>query len=156
MTMKKLTNELKRSELERRCDRIYSYVVRYGNCKNGKIRCITCGRLIPVAKSHNCHYVGRACRPLRWDLRNMHPGCAHCNVYLGGNLSRYTLYMQRRYGDATVRELIKIEDDWKAGKIKPFRMEELRKIYSDGLRLLRPIEGKIGKRLVPESWVPID
>ena len=86
----------------------------------------------------------------------MHPGCAHCNVYLAGNLSRYTLYMQKRYGEATVRELIKIEDDWKLGKIKPFRMEELRKIYSDGLRLLRPIEGKIGKRLVPESWVPID
>ena len=144
--------KIKRSELERRCDKIYSYVVRYGNCKNGKIRCITCGRLIPVEMSHNCHYVGRACRPLRWDLRNMHPGCAHCNVYLAGNLSRYTLYMQKKYGNDTVRKLLKIEDDWKAGKIKPPKTVELEKVYSDGLKLLRPIEQKIGRNLVPKNW----
>lgn len=150
MAVKKLTMK----ELGVRSDRLCSWVVRWGNSKDGKVKCITCGKVIPVEEAHCSHYVGRACRTTRWDWRNIGPSCRYCNVYLNGNLARYTIYLQKKYGNDVVKELLHKEDLWKSGKAKAPSVRQMREIYNDALSKVRGIEKRLGMNIAPKSWKP--
>lgn len=59
---------------------------KYGNS------CYTCGRLVPNGKGiHTAHYITSSLcsTALRFDLRNLRPGCYHCNINLSGNWPAY-------------------------------------------------------------------
>lgn len=147
------TKKLTYKELSNRADRLCSWAVRYGEAdQNGIVTCITCGKRLPAREAHCCHFIGRACRPLRWDPRNIHGGCPFCNTYLNGNLARYALWMQKHYTPHLVKQFLAIEDKWKAGKLKAPKMAEMRKIYNDSLAWCRRVEKAKGIQLAPKSW----
>lgn len=74
--------------------------------ENGYASCVTCGVTKPWGQLQAGHFVPQARgNAVRFDLRNCHPQCPRCNIFLYGNLLEYYPYMVRRYGEDVVAEL---------------------------------------------------
>ena len=87
----------------------------YGNT------CYTCGRVVPDGKGmHTAHYLTSSlCSiPLRFDLRNLKPGCYHCNINLSGNWPAYKKAIEAEMGPEITAQLIKENEETK-GKVYP-------------------------------------
>lgn len=85
-------------------------------------QCVTCGAKTTQA-GHFIH--GVTDLPVNFDERNINGQCAHCNLYLSGNLIKYTLYMLNKYGQETIDELYELKNaskrlDYQALGIKDY------------------------------------
>lgn len=94
-----------RSLLIRKADRIFSIFIRRSYAVNGMTRCVTCSNLLPWRDIQNGHFIPRRKMQVRWDEKNCHPQCSHCNETLSGNLQKYKEYLIRRYGEDALLEL---------------------------------------------------
>ena len=73
-------------------------VNRYVRLRDAGLPCIACQRPI-TGQAHASHYRSTAAAPeLRFDLDNIHSGCAQCNTYLSGNLINYRAGLLERIG----------------------------------------------------------
>jgi len=81
----------------------------FGDC----FRCISCRKFLPIASGNVGHFIGRKHERVRWDLRNIHLQCVHCNKWKSGNYGEYRRVLLERYGEAVV--------DWMEtiGKLPP-------------------------------------
>jgi hypothetical protein len=81
----------------------------HGDC----FRCISCKKLLPIVSGNVGHFISRQCKRVRWDLRNIHLQCVHCNKWKSGNYGEYRRALLERYGEAVV--------DWMEtiGKLPP-------------------------------------
>ena len=71
---------------------------RYVRLRDAGLPCIACQRPI-VGATHASHYRSTAAAPeLRFDLGNLHAGCAQCNTHLSGNLINYRAGLLLRIG----------------------------------------------------------
>ena len=146
---------LTRGKLIKMIDRLVSIVVRYKNAK--KIgdslcaQCVTCKRWLPVSKCDCSHYIRRGCLPLRFDPKNVAVECSFDNRSNPDHLAGYSDYLIKKYGAERIAWLVKTKQDWKDGKIKPFKMDELKKIYNDNLKEVRKIEKKWNIQLIPAN-----
>ena len=88
--------------LRRELDSAFSKWIRKRDAdEEGLGSCVSCGRW----RELQCgHFVKRGHTAIRWDERNAHGQCAGCNIE-GDNI-QYTLYMQKRYGQSVVDELL--------------------------------------------------
>ena len=64
---------------------------------------------MPWQEGHAGHFIKRQHLATRYDPRNCHFQDAFCNTYRGGALIEYTLYMQKRYGQEVVDELMRLK-----------------------------------------------
>lgn len=79
--------------------------------RKDKYRCITCGE-----SGNECgHYQRNSERNqllggnlLWYDLRNLNCQCSRCNKYLSGNLNKYAIYLEKKYGKGILQELNKL------------------------------------------------
>jgi hypothetical protein len=62
---------------------------------------------------------------VRFDERNVHLQCEHCNTYLSGNLINYRYYLISKIGKD---EYEKLESE--ANKTRKFTIEELKEIIN--------------------------
>jgi NinG protein len=93
--------------LKRDLDAAFSKFIRQRDAKaDGYVACITCGRISHWKEGHAGHFIKRQYLATRYDPRNCHFQDAYCNTYRGGALVEYTLYMQKRYGQSVVDELL--------------------------------------------------
>lgn len=72
---------------------------KYGNV------CFTCGaENLSGGNWHTAHFIARSVCGLylRYDLRNLRPGCYRCNVSLAGNGANYYRFLVEREGQAYV------------------------------------------------------
>jgi len=62
--------------------------------------CISCGRSDQGGRMRNAgHFKSRGSSSgLRYDLRNLHGQCVHCNLYQSGNVEGYRQGLLTRYG----------------------------------------------------------
>ena len=77
---------------------------KYGNT------CYTCGRTgLEGSNWHTAHFLpSSTCGAfLRYDLRNLRPGCYHCNINLGGNGAEYYRHMVLEVGQEAVDQLFR-------------------------------------------------
>lgn len=139
--------KLKRRDIEKRLDKMCSVVVRFGA---PKFECYTCGKKILPEEAHCAHFVGRSCRTLRWDKSNMRMCCNYCNTFLNGNLARYYKHLLADGEDPDA--LLAIEDAWKRGETKPYRIMELQERHDVWLWRVRELEKKLHERFIPKSW----
>jgi len=73
--------------------------------------CVTCGSVRHYKEMHAGHFIHASKGSfVSYDKRNIHPQCVKCNVYLGGNLIEYTLFIQNHYGPETVDELKQLKN----------------------------------------------
>lgn len=95
--------------LRAKLDKVFSIYIRKRDAKNGYARCVTCGREYTWQEGHAGHFIKRQHLATRYDPRNCHFQDAYCNTYRGGALIEYTLYMQKRYGQAVIDELMELK-----------------------------------------------
>ena len=99
------------SSLKRKLDKAFSRHIRDRDTSGvgrhaGYGDCVTCGAYRVLQASH---FIPRQYLAVRWDERNVHGACAYCNCWQHGNLINYTLYMQNRYGQDVVEELMRLK-----------------------------------------------
>lgn len=105
--------------------------------KNGYCVCVTCGKRLHYKKAHAGHFQ----HGLHFIEDNQHPQCVRCNMFLSGNLSKYTLYMIDKYGRKRVDELIR--EGNKVHKYGIPYLRELRKEIRKKIKELKELEAKL-------------
>lgn len=81
--------------------------------------------------------------------------CNFDNRFNPDHLAGYSAWIIKKYGKNRIQELVDIKSKWKDGKIKPFKIDELKKIYNDNLKEVRKIEKKWNIQLIPKSRKPL-
>ncbi len=97
-----------KSPLAKAKDKLWKTLKQVIDIRDGNT-CISCGAVGLVGyNKHGGHFIPSAsCGGfLRYDLRNVHNQCAHCNLYCSGAGAEYTLELQRKYGTKFVDKLI--------------------------------------------------
>lgn len=149
--------KLDRKTLTKRCDKLRQTIARYeGAKKRGGIwinRCVTCDKPVPCDRANGGHMIPRSCYPLRWDKKNVHCQCVHCNLYKNGAYLEYSQWFINKYGQKTFDQYVNTYKSWQQGKIPPIKIDELRNIYDYWLSEGRKLEEKVGP-LFPKTWVP--
>lgn len=117
-TRKKLTYEL---------DRIFSIYIRRKDAVNGFAKCVTCPARMPYKLMQNGHFISRKRIATRWDVRNCHVQCKHCNETLDGNLKVYKAFMLQKYGPDVLYDLKQLANS--GDKITTIRLSEMITMY---------------------------
>lgn len=90
-------------------DQLFSLYIRQRDCPDGYGFCISCGAPI-TPKNCDCgHFIGRSNMITRWNERNCHAQCKHCNQHLMGNILAYRRSLIQKYGIEAVEELEKMK-----------------------------------------------
>lgn len=92
-----------KSWLKDKADEVFSRYVR----TRDQGTCITCGIQKPISEMQAGHYVSRRHLSTRFDEWNVNCQCVSCNVFLKGNMVKYSRALMDKYGD----EIIKTLDD---------------------------------------------
>jgi len=111
--------DMRHNELESLLDDEYSILVRgRAAIKNGSnwLRCFTCGAPMHWKSADNGHFLPRALRGTRFDLRNQRPQCKRCNWTLEGNKLEYEKRLRAEIGDEEVDALITTAGFWGAAR----------------------------------------
>ena len=85
---------------------VFSKYIRLRGSVDGYGKCITCGIVKPITEMHAGHFQHSKNKEFYLDPDNCHCQCPKCNLYLSGNLARYTLFMLDEYGQDTVDRLL--------------------------------------------------
>ena len=108
-------------KLKKIADEVFSLYIRTFYAMNGLVPCFTCDRLFPIKEIDAGHYVSRTCGTLRYEPRNVHPQCVHCNRFCEGKKDIYALRLINKYGSGILEELNK----WKNIPPTTTRREDL-------------------------------
>ena len=149
--------KIDRKTIIKRLDKLRQTCARYEGAKkkNGVWinTCVTCRKPVPCDKANGGHFIPRACYPLRWDEKNVHCQCVHCNLYNNGAYLEYSQWFLEKNGPSCFERYVNTLRDWKAGKLPTVKMEELKSIYDYWLAKGRELEKKVGP-LFPKTWEP--
>lgn len=98
--------------------------------------CISCGRPDQGGRLRNAgHFKSRGANSgLRYDLRNIHLQCTHCNLYASGNVEGYRQGLLERYGSAIVNYLDT------APRVRAWTAQELIQMRSEVAEEIRRLE----------------
>ena len=89
---------LKAKWLEWCLEALHDYVIRRDKA------CVTCGSVKDLQAGH---FVQGRRHSILFNLKNVHAQCELCNMYQGGELIEYTLFMIEKYGIETIEELMR-------------------------------------------------
>jgi len=106
-------------QLVKKADQAYSRYIRLRDSeyRNGQWvgECITCGRELVVVFTDGSwnpaanagHYIGRSCKPLRWDDCNVNMQCAYDNAWRDkvDMIAAYKKGLDLKYGKGTAARL---------------------------------------------------
>ena len=100
-------------ENQEKADAAFSHYIRTRDClrTTGSVEygcCFTCGKPVPYAESQCGHFIKRDCKKLRYEPRNGHLQCRHCNEDLKGNMEVYEANMIALYGEDIVIEFFNL------------------------------------------------
>ena len=111
------------SKLKKKADKLYSLVRRVESADPaGYCICVTCGKRDHYTKMQNGHYIPRNYNSTRYYDKNCHVQCKSCNIFKGGSLDTYALYLINKYGEGILEELNTLKNTRK--KFKPWELEE--------------------------------
>lgn len=120
--------------------RVWTIVSRYVRARDGH-KCITCGATgVNMDCGHyrhnserNMSFGGNA---LWYDLRNLNCQCSfNCNRMRSGNLDKYALFLEKKYGKGILQELDKLYRTY-----KQWTREELNQLADDLEKKLADLE----------------
>lgn len=96
--------------------------------------CISCQKK-PLKENAGHLYNANNHYNVRFDERNVHLQCEHCNTYLSGNLLEYRTNLINKIGNS---EFLKLEDE--ARKTRKFTKEELKEIMAEYKKKIKNLE----------------
>lgn len=70
-------------------DKVFSLYIRQRDSKDGIIKCISCGKLVPWKESDCGHFINRKHMATRYDEQNCNAQCRLCNRFNEGNTQGY-------------------------------------------------------------------
>jgi len=114
---------MKISSLKKKLDKVFAKWVRYKETKGIGGKCVSCGKYYPYEELDAGHFISCIYTKYRWDKRNVHIQCRKCNRFLNGNLDSYFLWMIKKYGMKTVKEMVKTKHE-----IVLLKVEDLEKL----------------------------
>lgn len=123
----------RRKELVKELDRVFSLYIRMKAAINGVARCVTCGDKDSWKLMDCGHFIVRGKVGTRWDEQNCHVQCRRCNRVNQGNIKRYKLFLQARYG----REIIDILKKRSKNRVETYEIEAMIKIYKKKVLLYK-------------------
>jgi len=140
---RKSTKTLTSRELEKKLDKIFSIYIRLRDAdSNGYCWCITCGRTHYWSDGHqvNCgHFIPRGRKAVRFDERNCHAQCVHCNKWLNGAWDIYEQRMIEMYGKEEVEKLK--EKSRIGGSYSGYQLAEMITEYNEKVKALKLEKG---------------
>ena len=86
-------------------DKVFSLYIRQRDAKNGIVKCISCGKLVPWKESDAGHYINRRHMATRYDEQNVNAQCRADNRFDEGALHGYRKGLEEKYGDGTAEKL---------------------------------------------------
>ncbi len=109
---------------KKKTDSVVSRFVRhsYAN-ERGEVQCYTCGKIGTVATMQCGHFVSRNNSATRFDMQNLRPQCAGCNIWGRGRYDVFADKLMEELGVESFKELLK-----RGRSIKSFSVKELQGI----------------------------
>ena len=103
--------------------------------ENGYGKCITCSR-IKYWKEADCgHGIGRQHKAVKYNEKNNHLQCKHCNGFEGGKREIYKQRINEMYGAGTW-ELLELAAK-QPFKWSQFEVDALERYYKEQVKILR-------------------
>lgn len=96
---------MSRKSLIKEADRVFSIYVRNRGATYGYNHCYTCPAYLPIDELQAGHFIRRGYFSVRWHPLNVWPQCNHCNVELGGNLTKYENKIVAQYSALAIEAL---------------------------------------------------
>lgn len=94
------------AELIKLATKYFNAYVRKRDSKDGYFVCISCQERKPVERMHAGHFLSAGHHgAVRFDERNVHGQCHHCNTFLHGNILGYQEGLIAKIGIKAVQEL---------------------------------------------------
>jgi len=120
-----------RKKLIAKLDRIFSKYIRlkYSD-RNGYCRCVTCPKVAPWKEMDAGHFISREKMAVRFDERNVHPQCLHCNRFKAGNQYEHGKAVDRIHGKGTA-DLLSTIGRARGGKVDSYYIEKLIEEYKE-------------------------
>lgn len=108
--------------------------------ENGICSCITCGRMRPYKEMDCGHGIGRQHWGTRYNEKNNHAQCKHCNGFEGGKREVYKQRVDERYGAGTwdLLEVISRTSNKRPGS---FEIKVLTDFYKSEVKKLKKEKG---------------
>lgn len=72
---------------------------------DGRVRCISCGKLLDAGEAQGGHFVSRRIRATELEPDNVWPQCRQCNGPYGGNQAAYRSNLVALIGGDRVRRI---------------------------------------------------
>jgi len=72
---------------------------------DGYVRCISCGRIIPLSTAEGGHFINRKIRATELENDNINPQCHECNCMYEGNIVMYRINLVKKIGEKRVNRL---------------------------------------------------
>ena len=120
------------AQLKREADKVFSaYIRQREKGPTGWATCVTCGYQ-DIWKRLQCgHYVSRTHLATRWNEKNAAVQCYACNILRRGNHAEFTLYLQGKYGQGIIEELVEAKH-----RTVKYTRAELQELIDSYTRLL--------------------
>ena len=96
-----------RSQVINKLDKTFSRFIRLRDSEDGYATCFTCGVKKEWKKVDAGHFQTRSKYSIRWDEKNVHAQCKHCNMTNGGQQYTYGIKLDEVYGEGTAEELVR-------------------------------------------------
>lgn len=108
-------------------DVVFSKYIRlkYAN-RTGYAKCVTCCAVKHISELDAGHYESRRHGATRFDEKNVHPQCQHCNRFCEGDKPKYALYLIETYG-AFILPILR----GRAAAIKKWTLAELKEMVAE-------------------------
>lgn len=108
---KKAKKKASKRPLKAKAWRLFSeYIRRKYSDENGNCECVTCGKIDHWSELQAGHSVSGRTNSVLFVEDIVHPQCVRCNIFMGGNYERYTLFMIDMYGRAKYEELLDLKN----------------------------------------------
>ena len=86
-----------------KADLLFSLYIRLRDAdENGYVTCCTCGASHHYKDVDAGHFISRIHNTGRYNEKNVHPQCYHCNRFNGGRIAVYEEFLREKYGDDVV------------------------------------------------------
>ena len=115
-----ISDEMKLQAHHRTLDKWFSLYIRRRDTPGF---CCTCGRPITFENSDCGHFISRDRIATRWDERNAHAQCRHCNRFQSGKQYEHGLHVAKTHGEKTPDLLL-----WKSKHPVNFSKSEIREM----------------------------
>ncbi len=97
--------------------------------ENGYVKCFTCPTIKHWKEGDCGHGIARQHKATKYDEKNNHFQCKHCNWAEGGKREVYKIEMDKKYGEGTW-DLMEFKSKQKCNRSK-FEIDALEKYYKD-------------------------